>query len=115
MPKNQIIMVIGVCIALLPMLGFPKAWESFFQVLAGLSIVTILVWSSIDKKLTLKAKAQQRQMRRPAEPDQITIPQSSIGQPNQGPERKTEDLSSEAAQSGLNAADFKTDSEKKAN
>ena len=64
MPKNSVIVVLGVVIALLPLLGFPRAWESFFQVVTGLAIVLISVWSTIDKKLTLKVKAQQRQARK---------------------------------------------------
>lgn len=64
MPKNRIILVLGVLIALLPVLGFPRSWESFFQILAGLSIVLLSVWSTIDKKLMLKAKAQQRVARK---------------------------------------------------
>ena len=55
-------MILGVAIALLPILGFPRFWEAFFQVLAGLSIVLLSVWASIDKRLTLKAKAQKRQI-----------------------------------------------------
>lgn len=51
----------GVAVALLPILGFPRLWESFFQVVAGLSIVLLSVWANIDKRLTLKAKAQKRQ------------------------------------------------------
>lgn len=50
--------------ALLPLLGFPSAWEAFFQVLAGLSIIGLSVWSQIDRKLSQKAKAQMRQMRK---------------------------------------------------
>jgi len=68
MPKNRIIIIIAALVALLPLLGFPKAWESFFQVLAGLSIIAVSVWSTIDRKLTLKAKAQMRQGRRVVEP-----------------------------------------------
>ncbi|OGM92034.1 MAG: hypothetical protein A3J09_02880 [Candidatus Zambryskibacteria bacterium RIFCSPLOWO2_02_FULL_51_21] len=64
MPKNRIILSIGVVIALLPVLGFPHSWESFFQILAGLSIVLLSVWANIDKKLKLQAKAHQRQARR---------------------------------------------------
>jgi len=69
MPKNKIIVVLGFLIALLPLLGFPRSWESFFQVVAGLSIVLLSTWSSIDRRLSLKAKAQRRQMhkRREAE------------------------------------------------
>lgn len=60
MPKNRIIIVLGACVALLPLLGFPKSWESFFQVVAGLAIIVVSVWSSIDRKLKLQAKAQMR-------------------------------------------------------
>lgn len=69
MPKNRIIVVFGALIALLPLLGFPRLWESFFQVAVGLSIVLLSVWVSIDKRLSLKAKAQKRQVhkRREAE------------------------------------------------
>jgi hypothetical protein len=66
MPKNRMILVIGVLVALLPVLGFPGSWEAFFQVLAGLSIVALSIWSTIDKKLMLKAKAQMRQARKVA-------------------------------------------------
>lgn len=52
--------MLAACVALLPVLGFPKAWESFFQVIAGLSIIAASVWSSIDRKLKLQAKAQSR-------------------------------------------------------
>lgn len=64
MPKNKIIISFGVFVALLPVLGFPPAWESFFEILAGLSIVGVSIWATIDKKLTQKAKAHKRQLRR---------------------------------------------------
>ena len=69
MPKNRIIVTLGLIIALLPILGFPRLWESFFQVVAGLSIILLSVWTTIDKRLSLKAKAQKRQIhkRREAE------------------------------------------------
>jgi len=62
MPKNRIIITLGSIIALLPLLGLPHLWESIFQVLAGLSIVLLSVWATIDKRLSLKAKAQKRQI-----------------------------------------------------
>lgn len=71
MPKNRIIVILGACVALLPLLGFPKAWESFFQIVAGLSIITLSVWSTIDRKLSLKAKAQMRQGRKAVVPEVI--------------------------------------------
>jgi hypothetical protein len=64
MPKSRIILVIGFCIALLPMLGFPHAWESFFQVVGGLGIVLLSVMIAVDKRLTQKAKAERRLRRR---------------------------------------------------
>ncbi|MDP2641671.1 MAG: hypothetical protein Q8P21_00015 [bacterium] len=62
MPKNRIIILLGVLVALLPVFGFPRTWESFFQVVAGFSIVIISVWATVDKRLSLKAKAQKRQL-----------------------------------------------------
>lgn len=69
MPKNRIIVILGALIAVFPVLGFPRLWESFFQVAIGLSIILLSVWTSIDKRLALKAKAQKRQIhkRREAE------------------------------------------------
>lgn len=64
MPKNRIILVIGFCIALIPVLGFPHAWESFFQVVGGLGIVLLSVLIAVDKRLTQKAKAERRMKRR---------------------------------------------------
>ena len=61
MPKNRIIITLGLLVALLPAFGFPHLWEAFFQIASGLSIVLILIWASIDKRLSLKAKAQRRQ------------------------------------------------------
>ncbi|MBI2086862.1 MAG: hypothetical protein HYT69_01700 [Candidatus Zambryskibacteria bacterium] len=76
MPKNKIILVIGVLVALLPVLGFPRAWESFFQVLAGLSIILLSVWTTIDRKLKLQHKAQLRQQHKVAtvDPSPISSP-----------------------------------------
>lgn len=50
--------------ALLPLLGFPHSWESFFQIFAGLSIILLSAWHTFDKKLKLQAKAQARQARK---------------------------------------------------
>jgi len=69
MPKSRIIVVLGALIALLPVLGFPRDWEVFFQILSGLSIVLLSVWSQIDRKLMLKAKARERMGRKSPEPN----------------------------------------------
>ena len=66
MPKNKIIISLGAFVALLPVLGFPPSWESFFEVIAGLGIITTSVWATIDRKLMQKAKAQRRQMQHKA-------------------------------------------------
>lgn len=61
MPKNRIIIILGILVALMPLLGFPHAWESFMQIVFGLAIVILSVWATVDKRLTLKMKAQKRQ------------------------------------------------------
>jgi hypothetical protein len=68
MPKNRVIIILGTCVALLPILGFPKVWESFFQVVAGLGIIGVSIWANIDRKLKLQHKAQQRAVRKVAPP-----------------------------------------------
>jgi hypothetical protein len=80
MPKSKIILTLGFFIALLPVLGFPHAWESFFQVLFGLTIVLLSVLISVDRRLSLKARVQKRQARKRAvlygttESDESRIP-----------------------------------------
>ena len=69
MPKNRIIIILAVCVALLPLVGFPHTWESFFQIFAGLAIVGVSTWSTIDRKLKLQAKAQMRQSRKAISPE----------------------------------------------
>ncbi|MBX4200320.1 hypothetical protein KW790_02570 [Candidatus Parcubacteria bacterium] len=64
MPKSRIVLTLGFFIALLPVLGFPHSWESFFQVASGLIIVLLSVLMTVDRRLMLKAKAEKRQSRR---------------------------------------------------
>ena len=72
MSKNKIIITLGALVVLLPVLGFPTSWESFLEVLIGLSIIATSTWATIDKKLTQKAKAdRRRQERRRAHERQI--------------------------------------------
>lgn len=66
MPKNKIILTLGFLIALFPILGFPYAWEMFFQVVFGLSIVALSVLVSVDRRLSMKARVQKRQARKNA-------------------------------------------------
>lgn len=79
MPKSRIIIVFGVLVALLPVLGFPRSWEIFFQIFAGLSIVLLSVWTSIDKRISLKAKAQQRQARKNIIPGVVPVETDEFG------------------------------------
>lgn len=83
MPKNKIIITLGAFIALLPILGFPTSWESFFEVIVGLAIILTSVWATIDKKLIQKAKAQKRQAQReafeaPETPSELQEPTDSF-------------------------------------
>lgn len=66
MPKSRIILALGFFIALLPSLGFPNSWNEFFQVASGLLIVLLSVLISVDRRLTLKSKAEKRQQRKRA-------------------------------------------------
>ena len=81
MPKNRIIIILAVCVALLPILGFPHTWESFFQIFAGLAIVGVSVWSTIDRKLKLQAKAQMRQARKDVPPVEIVPTSTNPNEP----------------------------------
>lgn len=103
MPKGRIILVIGVLIALLPILGFPRSWESFFQVFSGLSIVLLSVWSTIDRKLSLKAKAQMRQVRKthfPIPPETTPVVGSQFDQ-------RVTDIYPKTGQAGRRLSDLK--------
>ncbi len=66
MPKSRTILALGFFIALLPILGFPHAWESFFEVASGLLIVFLSVLISVDRRLTMKSKAEKRHLRKRA-------------------------------------------------
>ncbi|MEK7187080.1 MAG: hypothetical protein AAB690_02145 [Patescibacteria group bacterium] len=79
MPKNKIIISLGAFVALLPVLGFPPSWESFFEVIVGLGIIATSVWATIDRKLMQKAKAQKRQMQHRVASSE---PESELNQPS---------------------------------
>lgn len=98
-------MVIGAVVALLPVLGFPLAWEAFFQVVAGLSIVGLSVWSTIDKKLSLKAKAQMRQMRKAVTPAPEGVPLVPPVTPDFG--KRVTDFYPKTGQPGRRLTDIK--------
>lgn len=66
MPKSRIILAIGFLLVLLPILGFPPNWDEFFMVASGLLIVLLSVLIAVDRRLTLKAKAEKRSARKRA-------------------------------------------------
>ncbi|MBI2673882.1 MAG: hypothetical protein HYX23_01200 [Candidatus Zambryskibacteria bacterium] len=99
MPKNKVIISLGLVIALLPLLGFPNIWESFFQVVAGLSIILLSVWATIDKRLSLKAKAQKRQIHK-RRMEEIARPLTP-GRNDGGREAQRETLKQQAIQEEL--------------
>ena len=72
MPKSKIIVSLGAVVAIIPHLGFPRAWESFFLTLIGLSIVGTFIWNNIDRKMTLKAKAVQRRMAHKRQQEEVS-------------------------------------------
>ena len=98
MPKSKIILAIGFLVALLPVLGFPHSWESFFQIVFGLSIVTLSFLISVDRRLSLKARVQKRQARKRAVID--TNPEIQFG-------RRAADMNTDAqvARFGRRASD----------
>jgi hypothetical protein len=109
MHRSQAVVVIGGIIALLPLLGFPNAWEAFFQVIAGLSIVGLSVWSQIDKKLSLKAKAQMRQMRKAVEPSVDGAPGAPlVPPPTPTFGKRVTDFYPKTGQSGRRVSDLKS-------
>lgn len=75
MPKSRIILCLGFFIALLPELGFPHSWNSFFEVASGLLIVLLSVLISVDRRLMLKAKAEKRTQRKRAI---VTTPETPL-------------------------------------
>ena len=108
MPKSRIILILGAVIALLPVLGFPRSWEMFFQIAAGLSIVLLSVWSTIDKKLTLKAKAQQRIAKKTLPPGVVPPETDSYG-------RRVTDFYPKTGQPGRRISDIQPSIEEEGN
>jgi hypothetical protein len=105
MHRSRSIVVLGAIVALLPLLGFPSAWEAFFQVLAGLSIVGLSVWSQIDKKLSQKAKAQMRQMRKAPVAESESAPVMPAVTPDYG--KRVTDFYPKTGQPGRRVSDLK--------
>ncbi len=111
MSKKQAIVAIGIVVALLPFLGFPRVGESVFQVLAGLSIIGLSVWSTLDKKLAIKARAQMRARKIPLEVA-VSSPEGSEEMPKVPPVtehygKRVTDFYPKTGQHGRRASDLK--------
>ncbi len=91
--------MIGGVVALLPFLGFPRMGEAVFQVIAGLAIIGVSTWASIDKKLSQKAKAQMRQMRK-------VVPEGEGATPLHPHGRRISDFYPKTGQPGRRASDI---------
>jgi|GEM_PF-1398358 len=58
MSKRKSILWLGVMVALMPFLGFPSSWKTFFYVLAG----AFIAWNSyqLNKHKTIRARRIER-------------------------------------------------------
>lgn len=51
MPKKTFIIILAICVAIMPFLGFPSSWEDSFYAGAGLLILILTVdWNFLKKK-----------------------------------------------------------------
>jgi cell division protein FtsW (lipid II flippase) len=60
MPKGTAIILLALFVAIMPFLGFPSAWKTFFYVGAGLILAAL---SYLDKKELLAALEKQEKDR----------------------------------------------------
>ena len=106
MPKNRIIIILGALVALIPLSGLPLAGKSFVEIVSGLSIIGLSVWGQIDKKISLKAKAQMRAARKSFTPEpSIESSQASEAQSALG--KRVTDFYPKTGQTGRRASDLK--------
>ena len=52
-------LIIGICIILIPFLGFPSAWKNFLVVALGLAVVALSVKIIIPKKIVRKVRRKE--------------------------------------------------------
>ncbi len=106
MHRSRVIVILGVLVALLPFFGFPRAWEAFFQVVAGFGIAGFSMWATIDKKLSMKAKAQMRSRRRPVASEGASEDPASNAAPAVNYGRRASDFYPKTGQPGRRVSDF---------
>ncbi|MCX6703305.1 MAG: hypothetical protein NTV02_01280 [Candidatus Zambryskibacteria bacterium] len=52
-------LILGICIVIIPFLGFPSLWKTFFVVASGLVLVGFSVQINIPKKIVRKARRKE--------------------------------------------------------
>jgi len=55
MSKNSIILLLGLWVALVPFLGFPGAWKTFFIVVSGLAIAVLSILIALKERARSRA------------------------------------------------------------
>jgi len=53
MNKNHVIIILGLLVALIPFLGFPGAWKTFFITVSGL-VIALISFLIIAKERSMK-------------------------------------------------------------
>ncbi len=111
MHRSRWIVVLGALVALVPLSGLPLAGKNFLVIVCGLSIVGLSVWSQIDKKISMKAKAHMRATRKVAfvpevsEPTGEVVPKVPPVTPTFG--KRVTDFYPKTGQPGRRAVDLK--------
>lgn len=54
MIKNRKTFFIGIFVFIIPFLGFPSSWKTFFTIIAGLSLMVVSIKINLPKKTSLK-------------------------------------------------------------
>ena len=54
MSKNRIVFVIGSILFLIPFLGFPSSWKTFFSIVSGLILISLSLSNSIKRRMTIR-------------------------------------------------------------
>jgi uncharacterized protein YabE (DUF348 family) len=60
MSKNKIILIIGIVIAIIPFLGFPSAWRSFFVFVGGVAVSTLSYLIARENRMVMHSKPKSR-------------------------------------------------------
>jgi len=59
MIRDKRTLILGICILLIPFLGFPSAWKTFFVLLVGLVLVSLSVQISIPRKIPRRTRRKE--------------------------------------------------------